>query len=829
MDSAASIVLVAIAAAILLPIAVYLIYKMFGLIFLMLGNTFKFVGAEIRDACKLVGSVIVIPIFSLLVLLNVVIGRWSASAHFGRNIGAEFNSIGASTYRLIVGNPARLVGLGTALEGVEERLPAAMAEAPGRDRPKGGKAGQFEGYTIIGSLPVGGSGARLYIAEPEVMKRAALERRGMADVDRVVIKAFSQSDGSTLDQIVRESRALEAAKELGLVLEHSSEADRFYYVMRYVPGDSLGVVTHRLHAASPADGLDAKSLRHAMGYAADLIDSLHTYHRGGLWHKDIKPDNIIIDRTDNKAHLVDFGLVTPMRSAMTLTTHGTEYFRDPELVRQALRGVKVNEIDGAKFDVYSAGAVMFSVIENSFPAHGGLSQITKKCPDALKWVVRRAMADYQRRYTSAAEMRRDIEVVLTAANPFSVKPADLPSMQGDAAGHAPQPAPEPMPERPSYTPPPYTPPHRAAQAVAGGAVASAGPVAAAAAGAPKGTPKIRLADWWKGTYTAHAAAGAAAAGSAPEAPQPAPQPFAEAGEKVKSAWGTASAKMRETARAHREGGKVEHRATPAARVVPAESRAPASDQLRNARDRVRATRAKARQRASGRVAPVRRANKTSAIGGTRGLVFGIILATVVFFAMITLAAALLTNLTRTETQINQPEAFASAVTSDGTQITMNADGFAIATPSMDPEDYLARMPILEERVLVLSDLASPIDSALRESINRAFGMLGDSGATMRGDLVTLVDDADTDLLDLLARVRTDRGALPLDSDELGDRLRKVLRDIRSEYDGVLWVGPVKGRPEAVEYVLIGPEGVVSSEADDLEAVIELAEEIDDLD
>ena len=68
--------------------------------------------------------------------------------------------------------------------------------------------------------------------------------------------------------------------------------------------------------------------------------------------------------------------MTPLRSGMTLTTHGTEYFRDPEMVRLALTGVKVHEVDGAKFDVYAAGAVLFSMIENSFPAHGGLSQIT---------------------------------------------------------------------------------------------------------------------------------------------------------------------------------------------------------------------------------------------------------------------------------------------------------------------------------------------------------------------------------------------------------------------------------------------------------------------
>ena len=58
-----------------------------------------------------------------------------------------------------------------------------------------------------------------------------------------------------------------------------------------------------------------------LGYAIDLVRTLDRYHGEGLWHKDVKPDNIIIH--DGAAHLVDFGLVSSLRSAMTLTTHGT--------------------------------------------------------------------------------------------------------------------------------------------------------------------------------------------------------------------------------------------------------------------------------------------------------------------------------------------------------------------------------------------------------------------------------------------------------------------------------------------------------------------------
>ncbi len=431
--------------AIAIGLLVVFSIRLFGLFFRLIGHIFATIGRWIGDVFRLVGAVVVALVFIPLILLNIVIGRWSASAHFGRALTDEFRTMGACVYRLVVGHPLRLLGLRGVTEGLEQRLPNAMAQAPGPDKPSKKRQGLFEGYTIVGSLPGGGSGGKLYVAEPDELKRAAYARRGHADIDRVVIKTFSLGDGSSLPQIVRESRALDAAKKLGLVLEHELTDERFYYIMRYVPGDSLSVVTQSLHARSEPKGLDSAGIRLAVGYTTDLLEALDTYHRGGLWHKDVKPDNVIVDRTPDpalgrgKAHLVDFGLITPLRSAMTLTTHGTEYFRDPELVRQALRGVKVHQIDGGRFDVYAAGAVLFSIIENSFPAHGGLSQVSKNCPEALRWVIRRAMTDYDKRYPTARAMLDDLAVIATASDPFSVKPADLPSMNGKTPQREPEP------------------------------------------------------------------------------------------------------------------------------------------------------------------------------------------------------------------------------------------------------------------------------------------------------------------------------------------------------------------------------------------------------
>ncbi len=408
----------------------WLLGQVFRFIQTVLGRIGAFVVGMGSDALRVVGGTVTAAFFVPFIVSNIVLGRWSRANHYGKALEREAVGVGTSLYRLAIGHVGRLLGLTSLTDGIERRIPEAMARAPAPDRPRG-RPDAFDGYTVVGSLPSGGSGARLYLAQPLPDKRERLTRNGRSVPGKVVIKSFDLADGSTMPQIVRESRALEAARDMGLVLEHELTASRFHYVMPYVPGDDLTLVTQRLHDQAGPEGLSGRPLEHAMAYTSDLLATMQRFHAAGLWHKDIKPSNIIV--SDGRVHLVDLGLTTPLRSAMTLTTHGTEYFRDPELVRLALRGVKVQEVDGVKFDIYGAGAVLYSVIENSFPAHGSLSQIHKRCPEALRWIVRRAMADMSKRYASAAEMLADLRTVMAARDPYAVTPASLPSMSGDPA------------------------------------------------------------------------------------------------------------------------------------------------------------------------------------------------------------------------------------------------------------------------------------------------------------------------------------------------------------------------------------------------------------
>ncbi|MCP5021027.1 MAG: hypothetical protein GY930_04550, partial [bacterium] len=313
----------------------------------------------------------------------------------------------------------------------------------------------FPGYRIVREMPRGGSGAHLFLAEPKRSHVKLCAERGVELPGQVVIKSFSLQSGAPLTGILREGRALDAAKQLGQVLEHASGTDGMYYVMPFVPGDTLDEYIAKLH--KPANGsfptaeelkeeLSGKQLDQVLSLSLDLISELERFHDHGLWHKDVKPGNLIVNK--GRLHIVDLGLLTPLASALTLTTHGTEYFRDPEMVRLAMSGAQVRDVDAVKFDLYSAGAVLFSMLEGTFPAHGNLSRLQRPCPPALAWVVRRAMSEHESRYPSARLMRADLAFLCDAKKLDKVKPVDLPSWKQEDVQSMP-----PIRVRPLHTAP----------------------------------------------------------------------------------------------------------------------------------------------------------------------------------------------------------------------------------------------------------------------------------------------------------------------------------------------------------------------------------------
>ncbi|XP_041924416.1 serine/threonine-protein kinase LATS2 [Alosa sapidissima] len=97
------------------------------------------------------------------------------------------------------------------------------------------------------------------------------------------------------------------------------DKDSLYFVMDYIPGGDMMSLLIRM-------GVFPEEL--ARFYIAELTLAIESVHKMGFIHRDIKPDNILIDR-DGHIKLTDFGLCTGFR-----WTHNSKYYQKGSHVRQ---------------------------------------------------------------------------------------------------------------------------------------------------------------------------------------------------------------------------------------------------------------------------------------------------------------------------------------------------------------------------------------------------------------------------------------------------------------------------------------------------------------
>jgi serine/threonine-protein kinase len=157
------------------------------------------------------------------------------------------------------------------------------------------------------------------------------------------------------DRFLREARLAAKLSHPHIIPIHAvDEVGGFvFYVMSFVDGETLA---QRVRSRGPLSGADGTRVLREVAWA------LAYAHTQGLVHRDVKPDNVLIESSTGRVLVADFGIAAAAGDAMGDEVMGTPEFMSPE---QALGG----EID-ARSDLYGFGATAFYALSARVPFEG---------------------------------------------------------------------------------------------------------------------------------------------------------------------------------------------------------------------------------------------------------------------------------------------------------------------------------------------------------------------------------------------------------------------------------------------------------------------------
>lgn len=258
-------------------------------------------------------------------------------------------------------------------------------------------------YAIEGVLGQGAMGVVYKGFDPLIHRPVAIKT-----IQKSLI-ADDDERGSLAARFRNEAQAVGRMSHPGVVsiYEYGEDGDTAFIAMEYVEGVNLEKLVRSRGGRLPE--------AEVLSIMDQLLDALDCAHRHGVWHRDVKPGNVLVGR-EGHVKLTDFGIARIEQRALTQTASviGTPGYMAPE--QYTGQGMS------HKVDLFAAGVLMYRMLTGEAPFSGPTQQVMYKilheeptppsqvegstCPAfydrLMKWVLAK---DPEQRMPSAAAFR----------------------------------------------------------------------------------------------------------------------------------------------------------------------------------------------------------------------------------------------------------------------------------------------------------------------------------------------------------------------------------------------------------------------------------------